>query len=122
MKESGSIGKGKMHRIIEEWEAGNETQKSICARYGVSLSVFKYWRHRGFSSKVIGQESKAVDSSVQASAASQPTGAASTFIALQVEPDRALSAHYSLHFPNGVELRCPAGTVSSELRALIQLF
>ena len=114
MSKSRSIGKRKVYSIIREWEASSEPQSAVCARHGLSVSKFKYWRRKRISGK---SEGKAANAGT-----SEPSGAATSFIPLELEACEPAGVHYQIHFPNGVELRVPGSTAASELSELIRLF
>ncbi|MHB1155177.1 MAG: IS66 family insertion sequence element accessory protein TnpA [Eubacteriales bacterium] len=87
-------------RLIDEQEASGLTQKAFCARAGISVATFGYWKRK-----------------LRSDAAAQPDGVASArsvslddWLELAPEvPEPARGWHIELDLGNGVYLRLRQG-------------
>ncbi len=86
-----------MFELMKEWESSGLDRPSFCARHGLKLSTFSYWRTRYRKS--------------------QGQAKAEGFVAIPP----TLSSSIELVYPNGVKLVLPESTTCSTIAALIHL-
>jgi hypothetical protein len=104
--EKGDAGKRRVWtRHIRSWRASGLTRRAYCAREGVALSTFDYWRRRIPDVK-IGQTQEGPDQTL-------------TLVPICVEPTTRDGA-LELHSPTGWRLTLPASVGSGFVGNLLK--
>ena len=86
-----------MFCLIRQWEESGKDQATFCKEIGVTVSTFGYWRTKY----------------LRALKSGRPGG----FV--EIKPSSSMSIE--IVYPNGVILRLPQSSSTSELKALIRL-
>lgn len=87
--------KEQMRELVDQWQAGGQSQKDFAAKHNLNLHTFKYWIYK------FRQDDHS------------PEG----FIRLDNIPAQEIS----LRYPNGVELAVPTNTPAAVLIDLIRI-
>ena len=111
MRKNQKYSKEEMYLAIELWQESGLSQVKFCSRENLSVKTFSYWLRKYRKEKIIKNEpaEKAFD----------------TFIPVEISRNRASTAatansgRIEIWFPNGVQLSCPVGIDTSQLKNLI---
>ena len=104
-----------MFQAIETWKQSKQPQGKFCKEHKYSVSTFQYWLKKYREDHPKSQLKK------------KPIGSSTSkkFLPLEVTGVDYLSARktetFDIHYPNGVQLSCPADIKTEVLRSLINL-
>jgi len=93
----------KWHKIIEEYQASNMTQKSFCEQHNVSLPQFVYYH---------GQFRREKD----------PQIVKSCFVPVKIPPQEkpVTASEVKLSLPNGFQCAFPSHTDTAQIKRLVE--
>ena len=111
MRKNQKYSKEEMYLAIELWQESGLSQVKFCSREKLSVKTFSYWYRKYKKEKglLVGCNKEASD----------------IFIPVEVSGARTRTignegyGRIEVSFPNGVQLSCPVGIDTSQLKSLI---
>lgn len=130
------LTKSLVYPLIEKYYASGELPSTFYKREGLSESQFYTWRQKYLRdhpsiAKKLGMAVKPAGPStrkptVKSSSPAAPPDGSGGFIQIDVPtfptPTSTIDGVYELCYPNGVKLRVPPTTTSTQLSALVKLY
>jgi transposase-like protein len=111
MRKNQKYSKEEMYLTIELWQESGLSQVKFCSRENLSVKTFSYWLRKYKKEKGLSVETNKI--------------VCETFIPVEVSRGRTsnvtnpASGRIDVSFPNGVQLSCPVGIDTSQLKNLI---
>jgi transposase-like protein len=113
MRKNQKYSKEEMYLAIELWQESGLSQVKFCSRENLSVKTFSYWLRKYRKEKQLsaGQSKKVSDTFIPVDICRDLTSANTRFN----------SGRIDVTFPNGVQLSCPVGIDTSQLKNLINV-
>ena len=100
-------------QVIDEWLKSGKNQKAFCESREISLTTFRWWRHKLLH----------IDGSSNRKKPNRPKTSSPQFIPIGIKPDRPTlsTSSLELYLPGDRRLRIPPGFDAMTLKQVLEV-